>query len=155
MKRWRDRCALICGIAAALCLAAMMLITVADVSLRAFMNYPIRGTYEWVELLLTGTFFFALPAVFLRDENIVVNLIDDSLPRAVPWLKRFGLALAAAILAVMAWQGWLSARDVYEFNDVTADLGIPKIWHYLALLIGVGGACLAAIAMGFARDGRR
>jgi TRAP-type C4-dicarboxylate transport system permease small subunit len=155
MKRWRDRCSLLCGIAAALCLSAMMLITVADVALRALANTPLRGTYEWVELLLTGTFFFALPAVFLRDENIVVNLVDDSLPRAVPWLKRFGLALAAVILAVMARQGWLSARDVYEFNDVTADLGIPKIWHYLALLIGVGGACAAAIVMGFVRDAKR
>jgi TRAP-type C4-dicarboxylate transport system permease small subunit len=145
MKHWLNRCALLCGIAAALCLAAMMVITVADVSLRAFANIPIRGTYEWVELLLTGTFFLALPAVFLRDENIIVNVVDDYLPRAVPWLKRVGAVLAAAILAVMLWQGWLSARDVYEFNDVTADLGIPKIWHYLALLIGVGGACAAAI----------
>ena len=55
----------------------MMLLTVADVTLRASFNLPIRGVYELVELLLAATFFVALPAVFLRDENIVVNSIDD------------------------------------------------------------------------------
>ena len=61
----------VCGWLAALCAAGMMLVTVADVALRSFANYPIRGTVEIVELLLTYTFFLALPAIFLRDENIV------------------------------------------------------------------------------------
>jgi TRAP-type C4-dicarboxylate transport system permease small subunit len=140
---------------AALCLAAMMLVTAADVALRGFFNFPIRGTYEIVELLLTGTFFLALPAVFLRDDNIVVNVVDDVSPRWVPVLKQISAVLAAAILGVMAWQGWLSARDVYEFRDVTADLGIPKIWHFIALLVGIVGACITALVMALARNVRR
>ena len=48
------------------------------------------------------------------------------------------------ILAVMAWQGLIAARDSLEFNDVTADLALPKFWHWLALLIGV---ILAAMAL--------
>jgi hypothetical protein len=58
---------------ASTCLAAMMLLTVADVVLRAVCNYPIRGAYEIVELLLCPTFFMALPAAFLRDRHIVVD----------------------------------------------------------------------------------
>ena len=53
----------------------------------------------------------ALPAVFLRDENIVVNSIDDMAPRQVPTLKRFALLLSVMVLAVMAWQGFFAARD--------------------------------------------
>jgi len=75
------------------------------VTLRATLNLPIRGVYDLVELLLAATFFVALPAVFLRDENIVVNSIDDIAPRWVPYLKRFAELLAVAILAVLAWQG--------------------------------------------------
>src|SRR5262245_64708036 len=101
----------------------MMLLTVADVTLRAALKLPIRGVYDLVELLLAATFFFALPCVFLRDENIVVNSIDDFAPRWVPFLKRTANLLAVIVLAVMAWQGVIAARDSYEFHDVTGDLG--------------------------------
>jgi TRAP-type C4-dicarboxylate transport system permease small subunit len=133
----------------------MMLLTVADVTLRAFFNLPIRGTYELIELLLTGTFFVALPAVFLRDDHIVVETIDSLAPRQVPLLKRIGEALAVLVLAVMAWQGWLAAADTIAFNDVTADLGLPKSLHWIALLTGVIGAGIAALAMTLRRIGPR
>ena len=154
MPRWRDIPARICGWVAALFLAAMMLLTVADVTLRAFFNLPIRGTYELIELLLAGTFFVALPAVFLRDDHIVVELIDGLVPRRVPVLKRIGEGLAVLLLAVMAWQGWLAAADTIAFNDVTADLGLPKSLHWIALLVGVIGAGIAALAMTLRRTTR-
>ena len=152
MEHWRKVTATICGIIAAAFLTVMMLITVADVVLRAAFNMPIRGVYELVELLLAYTFFLALPAVFLRDENIVVNSIDDFAPRWVPALKRFGLALAVVVLAVIAWQGFIAARDAVEFHDQTADLGLSRGLHWIALLVGVVGAAIAALAMGLRRD---
>ncbi len=155
MKRWRELASSFCGWIAATFLAAMMLLTVADVTLRAVFNMPIRGVYELVELLLAYTFFVALPAVFLREENIVVNVIDDLAPRWVPVLKRFGAALTVLVLTVMAWQGWLAARDAFAFNDVTADLGLSRILHWIALLVGVIGAAIAALAMGLRRNGQR
>ncbi|MBX9829613.1 MAG: TRAP transporter small permease subunit [Xanthobacteraceae bacterium] len=155
MKRWRDRCSLICGAMAAAFLSAMLLITVADVTLRAVVNWPIRGVYEVVELLLAATFFLALPCVFLRDENILVNAIDDVAPRLVPPLKRAAAVLAVVVLAVMAWQGLIAARDSLEFNDVTADLALPRFWHWLALLFGVIASAIAALVMALAREDAR
>jgi TRAP-type transport system small permease protein len=155
VQRWRDISSGLCGLAAAICLAAMMLLTVADVVLRAAFNAPIRGVYELIELLLTYTFFLALPAVFLRDDNIVVNVLDDWAPRAVPLAKRIALAFAVAILAVMAWQGWLAARDAVAFNDQTADLGLSRAWHWAGVLAGIVGAAVAALAMGLWGKDRR
>jgi TRAP-type C4-dicarboxylate transport system permease small subunit len=155
MSRWRERCSLACGAMAAVFLAAMMLITVADVTLRATLNLPIRGGYELVELFLVATFFLALPCVFLRDENIVVNAMDDVAPRLVPVFKRAAALLAVVILAVMAWQGMIAARDSLEFNDVTADLALPKFWHWLALLAGVIASAIAALVMAFTREDAR
>ncbi len=152
MKRWRERCSLFCGVTAAVFLTAMLLLTVVDVTLRAVMNAPLRGVYEIVELLLTATFFLALPCVFLRDENIVVNAVDDFAPRAVAPLKRAAALLAVVVLVVMAWQGVIAARDSFEFNDVTADLGLPKFWHWLALLVGVITSAIAALAMALIRE---
>jgi TRAP-type C4-dicarboxylate transport system permease small subunit len=133
----------------------MLLITVADVTLRATLNLPIRGGYELVELFLVATFFLALPCVFLRDENIVVNAMDDVAPRLVPVFKRAAALLAVVILAVMAWQGLIAARDSLEFNDVTADLALPKFWHWLALLVGVIASAIAALTMAFTREDAR
>jgi TRAP-type C4-dicarboxylate transport system permease small subunit len=147
MERQRLLVARVCGLLAAACLAGMMLLTVADVTLRAALNTPIRGVYELIELLLAGTFFLALPAVFLRDDHILVNVLDSPLPRLVPLLKRTYAALAAIVLGVIAWQGCLAAADSFAFNDVTADLGLPRVWHWTALLVGIVASAVAALAM--------
>jgi len=128
-------------------LAAMMLLTVADVVLRAFFNRPIHGTFELIELCLACTIFIALPAVFLRDEHLVVDVVDHFAPPAV--VKRLDLAGAIASLAVLALMFWrmLSlARDMQEFGDVTADLSIPKIFFWIPVLLGVGASALATLA---------
>ena len=148
----RKHAAAFCGGAAGVFLAAMMLLTVADVLLRAFANRPIRGMYELVELLLACTFFVALPAVFLRDEHIVVDLVDGFAPRWVPALRRIAEVVAIAVLTVMAWQGWKAAAETLVFNDVTSDLAIHRILYWIPVLFGLVGAALAAVAMTIRRD---
>ena len=143
----RSLVAKLCGWLAALFLVAMMLLTVADVVMRAVSNKPIRGVVELVELMLACTFFLALPATFLRDENIVVDLLDTHAPRHIPALKRFSTALAAVMLGVIAWQGWIAARDTLVFNDVTSDLSLPKLLYWIPLLLGIAGGAVAAVAM--------
>jgi TRAP-type C4-dicarboxylate transport system permease small subunit len=155
MTRWHALASKACGWLAGLSLAAMMLVTVADVVLRAAASKPIRGTFEIVELLLACTFFLALPASFLRDEHIVVDIVDGIVPRRVPLLKRIALVLAVALLAAMAWQGGIAARDAVAFNDVTSDLGLPRLWYWIPVLAGMSGACLAAAAMLIRGNGGR
>lgn len=154
MARWRNLVAYSCGWLAALCVAGMMLVTTADVALRWFVNYPIRGTVEIVELLLACAFFLALPATFLRDENIVVDVIDRFVGvGGVSVLKRVSAALAVVVLAILAWQGWIAAQDTLVFGDVTSDLSIPKIYYWIPLLVGFVGAALSALAVMLARGG--
>jgi TRAP-type C4-dicarboxylate transport system permease small subunit len=123
----------------------MMLLTVADVVLRAVFNRPIRGTLEIVELLLACTFFLALPASFLRDEHIVVDIVDGWAPRWVPRLRRAAGMLAVVVMAVMAWQGWIAAKDAVAFHDVTSDLALPRLWYWIPVLAGMIGSTLAAL----------
>ena len=151
MKRWRALVARLCGWTAAGFVLAMVLLTVADVVLRALANKPIPGALEIVELLLACSFFLALPATFLRDEHIVVDIIDGVAPRRVPLLKRIAAAFAVLALAVMAWQGWIVARDTLAFGDVTSYLSIPRIVYWIPVLAGIIGAAAAALAVA-ARD---
>ena len=146
MRRTLDTASWLCGCVASACLAAMMLLTVTDVVLRAAFNRPIRGVYELVELLLCATFFVALPAVFLRDEHIVVDSIDRYAPRAVPWLRRVAGIVAVAMLSLMAWQGGVAALDTWSFGDVTPDLALPKILFWIPLLFGLAAGAVAALA---------
>ena len=135
------------GYLAALFLAAMMLLTVADVALRTLFNRPIHGTFELIELCLACTIFVALPAVFLRDEHLVVDVVDHFAPPAVVKLLDLAGAIASlAVLALMFWQMVPLARDMQEFGDVTADLSIPKIFFWIPVLLGVGASALATLA---------
>jgi TRAP-type C4-dicarboxylate transport system permease small subunit len=135
------------GALAATAIAAMVLLTVADVGLRGLFNRPIHGTYELIELLLACAVFFALPAAFLRDEHVVVDIIDQVAPRAVPLLKRIAGAIAIVVLAVLGWQAAIAARDAVAFGDVTMDLALPRILYWIPLLVGVGCAAVAALIM--------
>jgi TRAP-type C4-dicarboxylate transport system permease small subunit len=148
----KAKAAAFCGALAGLFLAAMMFLTVADVLLRATVNRPIRGMYEIVELLLACTFFVALPAVFLRDEHLVVDVVDPIAPRWVPRLRRFAEVIAIPVLALMAWEGFKAARETLVFNDVTSDLAIHRLWYWIPVLIGLIGGAIAAVWMLVRKD---
>jgi TRAP-type C4-dicarboxylate transport system permease small subunit len=125
----------------------MMLLTVTDVVLRAVFNRPLRGTFELIELLLACTFFLALPAVFLRDEHLLVDVIDPIAPRWVPRLRRSAELIAIPVLGVMAWEGWKAAQETLVFHDVTSDLSIHRILYWIPVLFGLIGGALAAVVM--------
>ncbi|MBI4124128.1 MAG: TRAP transporter small permease [Betaproteobacteria bacterium] len=140
--------ALIFGGLAAVALAAMMLLTVTDVVLRMFWRAPIQGTLELVELGLACAIFLALPAVFLRDEHLVVDVVDHFAKR--PLVRLLDLASAvvsAALLALMAWQMVSLAQTTWEFGDVTSDLSIPRIYYWVPVLFGVVASAAAALVL--------
>jgi len=141
---WRSVAIRLCGGLAVISLVAMMMVTVADVVLRAAFNFPIRGVLEIVELALACTFFLALPASFLRDEHIVVDIVGG---RLVPLLRRIAAVIAIVVIAVLAWQGWKSAQDALVFGDVTSDLALPRLYYWIPVLFGLVGSGLAAVAM--------
>jgi TRAP-type transport system small permease protein len=136
------------GSLAAVPLVGMVLLTVADVLLRTFFDYPIRGMLELIELGLACTIFIALPAVFLRDEHLVVDVIDHLAPRPITRVLRLaGLLVSLAVLAMMAWHMIPAARNMLEFGDVTSDLSLPKIWYWIPVLFGVAASALACLAL--------
>jgi len=131
----------------------MMLLTVADVVLRAVFNRPIRGSFELVELLLACTFFLARPAVFLRDEHLVVDVIDPLAPRWVPRLRRIAEVIAIPVLVIMAWEGWKAAAETLVFHDVTSDLALHRLFYWIPVLFGLIGGAVAAVIMIFPKNG--
>ncbi len=130
----------------------MMLVIVADVVLRATFGLPVRGQLELVELALAYTIFLALPAVFLRDAHLVVDVADHFVSARVRrLLDLLAAAASLAVLAVMLWQMAPQALYMMRFGDMTFDLQIPKMWYAAPALAGIVCSALAARVL-VARD---
>ena len=133
---------------AAIFLLAMMALNVVDVGLRSGFNAPIFGTYEIIEFLLAAVAFLAIPEVFLRDQHITIELIDQVVPEGVVrWLKLIGGFVALVFVGLLTWHMTLPAREFIAFNDVTIDLHLPLIWKGSLVLAGFACAAVAALVM--------
>lgn len=144
------------GYLAAIFLVAMMLVTVADVVLRGFFRIPVRGQYELVELALAYTIFLALPAVFLRDAHLVVDVADHFVSARVRFfLDLLGAAASLAALGIMLWQMAPQALYMMRFGDMTFDLQIPKTWYAAPALAGIVCSLFAALGLVLRRRRRR
>ena len=127
-----------------------MLVIVADVVLRSIGSLPVRGQYELVELALACTIFLALPAVFLRDAHLVVDVADHFVgARARRALDILGAIASLLALAVMLWQMVPQAIYMMNFGDMTFDLQIPKTWYAAPALLGIVFSALAALFLIF------
>ena len=137
---------------AAVFLLALVAINVVDVGLRSGFNAPIFGTYEIVEFLLAAVAFLAIPEVFLRDQHITIELIDQIVPpRVVDWLRAWGTMAGLAFVSLLAWHMVQPALDYVEFNDITMDLQLPLIWKAALILTGIAAAAATAFVL-FLRD---
>jgi TRAP-type C4-dicarboxylate transport system permease small subunit len=138
--RWLDR-------AAVLALLAMMLLTTGDVVLRRLASKPVLGVTELVEFALGIAIFAALPGVFARGANIVVDMGDAWWPRAVGALKRLAAAASLITLGLLTWHMWQPLKDIVAYGDTSADLQIPKLWFMAPAYAGVVLGALVALAV--------
>jgi TRAP-type C4-dicarboxylate transport system permease small subunit len=125
------------GLVAALILVFMMLLTVVAVLSRQLFDAPVLGLVEYSELALVFLIFVAMPGVFLRDENIVVDVIDHVVP---PWatrtLRLFGLALTLAFMGFSAITMIEPAWTMFNRDRYTLVLEIPLYNFWIPILFG-------------------
>ena len=135
---------------AAIFLLAMMALT-SRRRLRSGFNAPSR--HLWIiELFLAATAFLAIPEVFLRDQHITIELIDQVVPESVVrWLKLIGTFVALVFVGLLAWHMTLPAREFVEFNDVAIDLHLPLIWK-ASLVLAAFAFAVAAVLVMFLRE---
>lgn len=132
---------------AATALIVMMLVTVADVTLRYLFNSPIRGSYDIVEVMLVVFVFHGMAAVFFRRQNIAIDLIDSCVSRGVvSVLIRFADIVSVAALGLLFWAMTGPAWQVYEYGDRKIDLDLPIYLLWIVALAGMAGVILAAVA---------
>lgn len=125
------------GFAAALILIFMMLFTTVAVTMRQLIGVPVLGVVDVMELALLCLIFIAMPGVFLRDDNVTVDVIDHMIPRkARVALRALGLVLALVFLTMMMVNMLPQALDKWQFNEVTMTLGISRFIHWTPIIFG-------------------
>ena len=137
---------------AAMAIAAMMLLTIADVLMKGLFNRPIKGTFELVELLLVFVVFFGVAEVFRADGNICCDVVDHALgARGRAALQAFGALSSLAFLLLVGWAMTEPAWDTVNHPQRTQEIGIPLYAHWVPIFIGTGLSIVAAAAVFWTR----
>ena len=141
---------------AAAALIVMMAVTVTDVFLRYVFNNPIRSSYDLVEFMLLVFVFNGMSTAFLQRRNIVIDLVDSFVARAVVVvLIRIADLLAVVTLCIYAYAMITPAMQALSYGDRKLELQL-QIWiMWVFALAGIAGAIICAIGALFIGGARR
>ena len=136
------------GVAAALILLALMLVTCVDVVGRYLLDAPLPGAFELTEVLVAALVFAALPLTTERGEHVEVDLLSGLFTVPVGRLvAAFAGLFSAALLATFAWRLATHAMRTLEDGAVTNALEIPLApFGFLAAF-----SCLVSAFIAFLR----
>lgn len=128
---------------AALSLAAMVVLTTADVVGRYFFSSPLHGATEMTEFGIALVVFSALPAVTWGGKHIAVDLLDRFFsPRWRRCQKIIANLLFASCLSALGARIWLFAERDGRREVVSEYLSVPLSWiqYYIAVICFVTAA---------------
>jgi TRAP-type C4-dicarboxylate transport system permease small subunit len=129
-------------LAGSIALLLMMFVTNYDIVSRTGFHKPLHGVVDMVEVCVLLAAFLGLPEVFLRDEQIRVDVIDSLVsPSMLRALKLAGLLLSLVFLGLLVVNVYAPMIDAYTFGDIKPDIGLP-----LYLLYGIVFLAFAASA---------
>lgn len=107
-------------------IVSIMALTFVDVIGRYFLRAPLRGAYDMIEVAMTLTIFWFLPALSRAGGHISVELIPMG-SGFMARLRRFTIEIICLISAsVMAWQLYDLAGVFQKFGEASLVIGIPK-----------------------------
>lgn len=130
---------------AAVVLFAMMLLTVADVTLRKILSRGILGTLELTEFMMVGLVFFSLARVELLDRNIAVDLVAKHMgPRTRLATEMVTRLVCSAFFGLAAASLLVYAQAIRGSREATVDLLIPR---YPFVWAAAAGCAVLAIVL--------
>ena len=133
------------AVIAAIVLAVMMILTVADVCGRNFFLKPIEGTVELVGIMLVVAGCLGLGYCQLNEGNIRITIISDRFSqRGQDIIFLFAYIIGAVVTGLICIKGGERAWEYIfkDFGGTIVRLHLPY-WPFMMLLaVGFGWACL-------------
>jgi TRAP-type C4-dicarboxylate transport system permease small subunit len=121
-------------------------LTMTDIGLRSVSTLTVKGVVDIMQLcVLTGA-MFAIPHGFLADQHVSIDVFTNRLPgRMQLALRILAACLGALFLAGVVWFSFQQA--IAEMGDRSQTIGIPMIWYWAPLLIGIALAVVANLIL--------
>jgi TRAP-type C4-dicarboxylate transport system permease small subunit len=133
---------------AAIALAGMMLLTVADVIGRYFFNNPIRGAYELVGFLLVCAGSWGMGYCQIKKGHIRVDFLLQRFPQKTQAILTVLANLIGLIaFSLLCWRVILLVHYYLTLpkGNATDTLGIPIAPFVIMLAIGLGMLALVLL----------
>ncbi|SMX40957.1 TRAP transporter small permease subunit [Maliponia aquimaris] len=133
-------------------IGALMLLIVADVIGRNFLDLPITGVSEIAARAVVAIVFLQVPAAILQKRltraDFLVRRIERASPRAVALIEAAFCLSGAVVFALILWPSWPKFTDSWttaEFFGVQGVWTIPT-WPFRGITaLGAFIAILAAL----------
>lgn len=110
-------------------IAAMMVITVADVLARRVFHGHVEGSYEYVALLFVYLIYFGLAYAQRRDAHITIGIVYDRLPRKAQLpIEGVLLSISFILFSALTWYTAKSAWFNYQMGDTMLGAIQVKTW---------------------------
>jgi TRAP-type C4-dicarboxylate transport system permease small subunit len=123
---------------AGIALGIMMLLTVADIILRAA-GHPFIGTYEIVSLLLALVVGFSIPQVSLDKGHVFMEIIEEKLSgKGKNIMNTITRVLCFILFAVIGYKMFSVGAAYHASGEVSATVKIP-FYH---IVYGLAVCCL-------------
>lgn len=138
-----------------LIMAALALITLANVLARYFTNNSIAWTEEISVFLMIALALVAGSAAVARDRHIRIEYFAESGSGARRrFLARFGALMVALLFGTIAVLSVRVVWDDYRFEETSPGIGVPQWWYSVWLPIFSALITVRAIGL-FIRRGKQ
>ena len=114
---WRglERVTSFLGTVATVCILVLMILTTADVVLRYILGMPLKGAYEFSEILFLCAVFLGMAYTQLFHEHINADFLVNRLSKHTNLVIETVLLLPALLIfGLLAWQGTISFWDSFS-----------------------------------------
>lgn len=130
-----------------LLLTTAMAFSMVDIVGRKTIGFSILGITDITQLLVMACVCLAMPLTFIREGHVGVEFATDALPRRVLAALRFAVSLLCFVFVVaLARFAYAQAFLQIAKGDASLTLGIPIVWYWMPLLIGLSLSAVAALA---------
>ncbi len=132
------------NIFAVMACAVILLVTVANVVMRAFFDAPINGAFELSTDMMVMVSYCSLPIVTLLSEHIGVDLVAGKLPKPVQSvLKVINLVLYSVLCVYASYATFIKGAYEKQMGTCGSSLYIPYYIFYniIGVMLLVSVAC--------------
>jgi len=134
------------ALAGTLAFVVAALLTVVDIVLRSVSTATVDGLTDIVSLCTMIGAMLAIPYGFATDQQVSVDVFTARMnPRAQRWLLVASAIMGTIFLAGVFWFSTEQMLVEASYGDRSQSIGIPMVWYWIPLLLGVGLSVLVTL----------